>query len=51
MCELMTNMADPGQWPAGSKVTVKLRGGASAEGSSVMETGCSMGSPFKNGAN
>ena len=44
-------MADPGQCPAGRRVTVKWRGGQSGEGSIVMETGCSMGSPFKNGAN
>ena len=44
-------MADPGQCPAGRRVTVKLRAGQSGEGSSAMETGCSMGSPFKNGAN
>ena len=44
-------IADPGQCPAGSSVTVKQRGGASADGSSVMATGCSMGSPLRNGAN
>ena len=44
-------MADPGQCPAGRRVTVKWTGGQSGEGSIVRETGCSMGSPFKNGAN
>lgn len=44
-----THMAEPGQWPAGSRVTVKVRGGRSWRASSAMATGYSMGRGFRKG--
>ena len=41
------HMTEPGQWPAGSKVTVKLSIGKLDRASSVMATGCSIGRAFK----
>lgn len=48
-CQL-THMTEPGQWPAGSRVTVKLSGGRSQRPSTVMATGYSMGSVLRYGA-